>query len=84
MRCRCRLYVLYRMGLTILGVWLPKQTCSLSPTCLCGFAYDTDGLLIPLIDAAEFAGVTHFYWSSNRGEVSFMNLSSRGIVGEGA
>ncbi len=33
--------------------------------------------------AANFAGVTHFYWSPDRGEVCFLSLNSRGIVGEG-
>lgn len=33
--------------------------------------------------AANFYGETHFYWSPNRSEVLFINLTSRGIVGEG-
>ena len=33
--------------------------------------------------AADFASVTHFYWSPNRGEVSFLNLNNRGSVSEG-
>ena len=33
--------------------------------------------------AADFAGVTHFYWSPNRGEACFINLNNRGIVDEG-
>ena len=33
--------------------------------------------------AANFTAVTHFYWNSNRGELCFLNLNNRGIVGEG-
>ena len=33
--------------------------------------------------AAEFLSEMLFYWSPNRGEVSFINLNSRGIVSEG-
>ena len=33
--------------------------------------------------AADFVGVTHFYWSPNRREVCFIKLNNRGIVGEG-
>ena len=33
--------------------------------------------------AAGFFSETHFYWSPNREEVLFINLNSRGIVGEG-
>ena len=33
--------------------------------------------------AADFSNETHFYWSPNRGEVLFISLNNRGIVGEG-
>lgn len=33
--------------------------------------------------AAEFAGVTHFYWNQSLGKVSFLNLNNRGIMEEG-
>jgi hypothetical protein len=33
--------------------------------------------------AADFSGLTHFFWNPGRGEVCFISLNNRGIVGEG-
>ena len=33
--------------------------------------------------AVDFSNETHFFWSPNRGEVLFISLNNRGIVGEG-
>ena len=35
------------------------------------------------VAALGYVSETHFYWSPNRGEVLFLALNSRGIVGEG-
>lgn len=35
------------------------------------------------VEAADFSGVTKFYWNPGRGEVCFISLNNRGIVGEG-
>ena len=35
------------------------------------------------VEAADFSGVTQFYWNPGRGEVCFLGLNSRGIVEEG-
>jgi hypothetical protein len=35
------------------------------------------------VEAADFSGLTHFYWNPGRGEVCFISLNNRGIVGEG-
>jgi hypothetical protein len=35
------------------------------------------------VEAADFSGVTHFYWNPGRKEVCFISLNNRGIVGEG-
>lgn len=32
---------------------------------------------------ADFTGVTHFFWNPSLGEVRFLSLNNRGIVGEG-
>ena len=34
-------------------------------------------------EAADFTGVTHFYWNHGREEVCFISLNNRGIVAEG-
>lgn len=34
-------------------------------------------------EAVNFSSVTHFYWDESRGEVRFLSLNNRGIVGEG-
>jgi hypothetical protein len=34
-------------------------------------------------EAADFTGVTHFYWNPGRENVCFISLNNRGIVGEG-
>jgi len=35
------------------------------------------------VEAADFSGLTQFYWNPGRGEVCFISLNNRGIVGEG-
>jgi hypothetical protein len=35
------------------------------------------------VEAADFSGVTQFYWNPSRREVCFISLNNRGIVGEG-
>lgn len=34
-------------------------------------------------EAADFSGLTHFYWNPGKGAVCFISLNNRGIVGEG-
>lgn len=35
------------------------------------------------VETAEFSGITHFYWNPGNGDVCFISLNNRGIVGEG-
>lgn len=35
------------------------------------------------VDEVGYLGETHFYWNPSRGEVLYLALNSRGIVGEG-
>ncbi|MBU8869596.1 MAG: hypothetical protein KOO60_01860 [Gemmatimonadales bacterium] len=35
------------------------------------------------VEAANFSGVTHFFWNPQRSEVCYINLNNRGIVEEG-
>jgi hypothetical protein len=35
------------------------------------------------VEAANFSGMTQFYWNPGRKEVCFISLNNRGIVGEG-
>ena len=35
------------------------------------------------VEAVDFSGLTQFYWNPSRGEVCFISLNNRGIVGEG-
>ena len=35
------------------------------------------------VEATEFSGLTQFYWNPGSGDVRFISLNNRGIVGEG-